>query len=854
MANLVRDHRFLCPSGGAGGPVFGTIYWPDASTDAAPNTGYLLAASAYAQATGANRTGGSLFVGAGLGSRVCSCVSVAAGVVSITITVNGSAVTLQSGVDFALGANTTATATNLAAAILANTTLAAQCTPTASTTFVYIQPKETCYALLLATTNAAAIDVTMNSDGQIALTPDGSATRPILTFGSDTDLGLYRYGANVLGIAANGALAAYIATTGVGIGDDFNFIMGASNDASLGYSTVQTPDSLVMGLPATSNALILCEVADLAQDFAHAAAAHPTLFIQSATAASTTHYIHFLHDDTTGFIGTGSGNLKLSPDSGFFTLQNGAGTSSMIIDVANGLRYVPSRTTDSLPPNQMFKSSSAYAQATGANLVGGASVTASGIGSRQFAVATPNVATSVSMTVNNEAIVTLSSTTHWALNGDATIQASNIASAINGHATLGTYLVATAVGAVIYLQPKETCFYCLLAVGNANMTATQSNDGITGVYGRVRLGRPGTPGLTTANAEVYVPGVLEVGSRLYMSGANSPFYVQGGIIADYGGGASITLASAAQTPDAIVIGVPVTSNGIIFCEVADRGYDFAHALQTNPTVFIQSANQSATEWLSLAHNQTDAVITSGKGHVKLVPAAGSSVMCADGTAAAPGVRLLSEAHGLYRVGATAMGVSIAGAANGYFDGGGFVAEATGYFAFSARSVVNCPANGQLRLRNSGDTTGVLFDVTTDSVLSLRNRGDTAPATLQAGGVTLNEGMLATVASVDLSAAGKTTLYTVPAGKTAVITRVIVRNASADISAATHGFGGDANATDWMAAQDLTALTAADDAIMLHPSAGTLFKVYAAATAFGMKPTVAEGAADTVTVSVFGYLV
>jgi hypothetical protein len=77
-----------------------------------------------------------------------------------------------------------------------------------------------------------------------------------------------------------------------------------------------------------------------------------------------------------------------------------------------------------------------------------------------------------------------------------------------------------------------------------------------------------------------------------------------------------------QTPDSGLLTTGPLSNGLIFSEVGDLAYDFAHAQQTNPTLWIQSANQSATEWLSLAHNQTDAVLATGAGDIYLDPASG----------------------------------------------------------------------------------------------------------------------------------------------------------------------------------------------------------------------------------------
>jgi hypothetical protein len=68
-----------------------------------------------------------------------------------------------------------------------------------------------------------------------------------------------------------------------------------------------------------------------------------------------------------------------------------------------------------------------------------------------------------------------------------------------------------------------------------------------------------------------------------------------------------------QTVDALFLGLPAAQNVFIIAEYADKAYDFAHGAQTNPTLFIQSANQSATEWLAISHAQTKSLYHSGYG-------------------------------------------------------------------------------------------------------------------------------------------------------------------------------------------------------------------------------------------------
>jgi hypothetical protein len=72
-----------------------------------------------------------------------------------------------------------------------------------------------------------------------------------------------------------------------------------------------------------------------------------------------------------------------------------------------------------------------------------------------------------------------------------------------------------------------------------------------------------------------------------------------------------------QTNDSLLVGLGGTSNTVILTQKGDMGYNFAHANQTNPTWFIHSANQSTSEWISIAHNQTDGVIDCGAGTLNL---------------------------------------------------------------------------------------------------------------------------------------------------------------------------------------------------------------------------------------------
>src|SRR3989344_7893249 len=73
--------------------------------------------------------------------------------------------------------------------------------------------------------------------------------------------------------------------------------------------------------------------------------------------------------------------------------------------------------------------------------------------------------------------------------------------------------------------------------------------------------------------------------------------------------------NTAQTVDALYIGTLAAQNTIIIAENADRTFDFAHAAQTNPTLFVHSAAQSTSQWISLTHDGSNGLIEVGTGSI-----------------------------------------------------------------------------------------------------------------------------------------------------------------------------------------------------------------------------------------------
>ena len=112
--------------------------------------------------------------------------------------------------------------------------------------------------------------------------------------------------------------------------------------------------------------------------------------------------------------------------------------------------------------------------------------------------------------------------------------------------------------------------------------------------------------------------------------------------------------------------------------------------------------------------------------------------------------------------------------------------------------------------------------------------------------------LVTVTGIDMNSVAATNLFTVPEGMTLIITHVVIRNASIALDTADFGFGYAAGETDVIAHAALgSGLTAATLYRVLEAKDGAIKG--AAAEIFKIGVDVAQGAAATMDVDVFGYL-
>lgn len=131
-------------------------------------------------------------------------------------------------------------------------------------------------------------------------------------------------------------------------------------------------------------------------------------------------------------------------------------------------------------------------------------------------------------------------------------------------------------------------------------------------------------------------------------------------------------------------------------------------------------------------------------------------------------------------------------------------------------------------------------------------GVTALTPAAALGGSMVKTKLATIAAVNMNTATATLLYTVPAGKSCIITKVVVRLASVSLTTVSVSFGWTTAAwADVIANATHTELTGNTLYTVLIPMVGA--KVGVAAGTFKVLCNTLQGAAATVTIDVFGYL-
>lgn len=106
---------------------------------------------------------------------------------------------------------------------------------------------------------------------------------------------------------------------------------GTSEDAVLQWNTFQTPDSLMLGLGADSNGLIITTKANVgATDFAHVLETNPTLFLHDASLV-TTNFTKWSH----GLMEAAAGNLSFTAKGGHVRIRSGTNVNYTSLEQAS---------------------------------------------------------------------------------------------------------------------------------------------------------------------------------------------------------------------------------------------------------------------------------------------------------------------------------------------------------------------------------------------------------------------------------------------------------------------------------------------------------------------------------------
>lgn len=112
-------------------------------------------------------------------------------------------------------------------------------------------------------------------------------------------------------------------------------------------------------------------------------------------------------------------------------------------------------------------------------------------------------------------------------------------------------------------------------------------------------------------------------------------------------------------------------------------------------------------------------------------------------------------------------------------------------------------------------------------------------------------LLASGDDIDLNVTAETTLYTCPAGKTCVITHVVMRGASGALASASISFGWNTGNADDVIANGVRALTGSTSYEAMAAKSDAVVGI--AAGTFKVDVNTAEGGALTADFDVFGYL-
>lgn len=358
---------------------------------------------------------------------------------------------------------------------------------------------------------------------------------------------------------------ASVQSLSFGDDDELRFGDKTGGDVKILWETADaSAHYLNIALTGASRNLIISEDAGI--DWGHAAQTNPTVWIQSADGTDTTQWVSLAHNQTNGLITTGAGTLDLGT----------TGTTSHSLGAG-----------DVLVGGTMEVDGPLWVDGTALIINGAAADPDTDL---NFAEGGSGKAIFRANFNNDEFLLGISDSV------DRTFVITDFDNISKNHDHAA--------------QTNPTLF-----IHSATDPDTANDEWISLTHdvtdGIIDVGSGGvmfkTAGVEIAN--MTSAGNFEPALNINMNAATR-------ITHDLASGA-IGIADGNQTLEQPFLFTGATSNAWVISEWANQAFDHAHTLQTNPTLYIHSTNQSTTEWIGLTHDGTDAVIDQGAGTTKL---------------------------------------------------------------------------------------------------------------------------------------------------------------------------------------------------------------------------------------------
>jgi hypothetical protein len=132
--------------------------------------------------------------------------------------------------------------------------------------------------------------------------------------------------------------------------------------------------------------------------------------------------------------------------------------------------------TDVAPARNIFRGNNAYSQAS-TNTSGAHAAFGGGFGAKFYTILTASNLSGKTFTLQvNGTNVILTDGTDFTHSGTNSVEATNLAGAINANSTLNVVISATAVGAVVYINPLVGLYQLAIKTNAAGGDATATSD------------------------------------------------------------------------------------------------------------------------------------------------------------------------------------------------------------------------------------------------------------------------------------------------------------------------------------------------------------------------------------------